>query len=117
MSILVKSGVSFLPTPALFRMLEVLKDTSLSVGVPLTITSGSDGDHSGPTDPHKTGEAIDVRSHDLTQEQKTAFLYYMRNGLGPLFYVFLESPGKPNEHFHCQRRKQTIYTMQEYLNA
>ncbi len=38
--------------------------------VDLTITSGTDGAHSGPGDPHYHGEAYDVRSHDLDDVTK-----------------------------------------------
>lgn len=99
----------------------------------LEITSGTDGVHSGPTDPHKRGEADDVHSHDFTTEQKTAILRVVMTYLGEwsiamtgraasaqfvetsggfateLYFGFLETPDTPNEHFHFQvRRGQTV---------
>lgn len=113
----VKSGVTWIYTPGLFRMLEALKAISVAIAHDLTITSASDGTHSGPTDPHKTGNALDVRSHDLTDEQKQAVLAGLKAELTPAFTFFLESPDTPNEHFHIQRTVGTAYTIEKYLTA
>lgn len=118
--LLVKAGVEFKYHPAGFRILEVLRDVAQRLQVDLTITSGSDGLHSGPTDPHKSGEAYDVRSQDLSPAVKQAVLGAIWSGLMPdathrKFYAFLEAPGTSNEHFHCQRRNATVYTIYDYL--
>lgn len=113
----VKPGVTFAFHPAGFRILEALKVVSLALGCDLTITSGSDGKHSGPGDPHKSGCAYDIRTHDLTPDQKHTVLAGLQAELGPKFYVFLEAPGSPNEHLHAQRKKSTAYTMSDYLAA
>ena len=95
------------------------------VGCDLTVTSGTDGEHSGPADPHRAGNALDVRSHDMRPERKPELLALVmeelrkvsvRYGGGPAliakdgglatwyFFGFLEAPGTPNEHFHVQVR-------------
>lgn len=80
------------------------------LGYDLTITSACDGEHSGPNDPHHRGEAYDVRSHDMTPQQKQAFLTGMQAYLDPeRFYWFLEAAGTDNEHFHLQVKKGTVY--------
>ena len=107
----VKDGVLFTKiAPAGFRILEAISVTARLSGMDLCITSACDGEHSGPNDPHHRGEAYDVRSHDLTQQQKDIILGYFTSQL-PLnnFYYFLESPGTDNEHFHLQVKKGTTY--------
>lgn len=117
MALKVKPGVTFTFAPAGFRILEALKRVSGELGVDLTITSGSDGVHSGPKDPHKLGEAYDIRSKDLSPANKTALVDRLRVHLGSQFFVFLEVPGTDNEHVHAQRRKNTLYTILDYLKA
>ena len=46
-------------------ILAALKAASKTLNLDLTITSGTDGVHSGPGDVHHRGEAYDVRSHDF----------------------------------------------------
>jgi hypothetical protein len=114
----VKDGVEFtVIAPAGFMILEAIKKASATVGVDLTITSACDGEHSGPLDPHHTGEAYDVRTHDLGPTVKAAVLSAITLELGPRFYAFLESPETDNEHLHAQRAKGTTYTVEDFLNA
>jgi len=106
----VKPGVQFaLIAPGGFRILSAIDQTAAKVGVDLTITSGTDGEHSGPTDPHHRGEAYDVRSQDLTDDNKGLVLATLEDFLGNRFYGFLESAGTDNEHFHIQVAKGTTY--------
>lgn len=119
MSVRVKAGVEFaIVAPAGFVILTAIKQASKDLGIDLTITSGTDGAHSGPKDPHKTGEAYDVRSHDFSHEQKMAVL---RAVMGSLevgrFYGFLEGMNGPDEHFHFQRSKGTTFSTEDFLNA
>jgi hypothetical protein len=113
----VKPGVTFACHPAGFRILEALKTVAIAAGCDLTITSGSDGVHSGPTDPHKSGQAYDIRTKDLTTEKKLLVLAGVQAELGPRFFAFLEAPNTANEHMHVQRTKGTVYTMTDYLAA
>jgi hypothetical protein len=120
----VKEGVEFsVIAPAGFRILSALVDTAFVLRRDLTITSGTDGEHSGPSDPHKLGEAYDVRSHDFDPEQRDDVLHTIMSKLDFLdtpfavdggvangaFWGFLEAPGTPNEHFHVQRRRGVVY--------
>lgn len=112
-----KLGVVWVYAPGLFRMLEAMKHVSMGLGVDLTVTSAADGQHSGPTDPHYTGNAVDIRTHDLTEAQKQAVLAGLTAELHPDFTMFLEAPHTPQEHIHLQRSYGTTYTMEKYLVA
>lgn len=109
--VIVKDGVLFTKiAPGGFRILEAITRTARQVGFDLTITSACDGEHSGPNDPHHRGEAYDVRSHDLSDAQKSQVLSSLVAQLSPgSFFFFLESPGTDNEHFHIQVKKGTVY--------
>lgn len=115
MRIELKPGVVIEPlAPAGARILEVLK--ALDLPFPVTITSGRDGEHSGPADPHHKGEALDLRTNDLSAFSKASLLEGLHRGLGSRFFAYIESQGLPSEHLHCQRRRGTIYTLEDYLN-
>jgi hypothetical protein len=114
----VKSGVTFAAVigayegtiaPAGFVLLSAIWKASQVIQHDLTITSGTDGCHSGTTDPHHSAEAYDVRTHDLTAEQKALALKTIQDEAGPLFFAFLEAAGTDNEHIHAQRKKGTTY--------
>lgn len=107
----VKDGVSFaIIAPGGFRILSAIDQASQRLALDLVITSACDGEHSGPQDPHHKGEAYDVRSHDMTPENKDRFLANVMATLGyQNFYGFLESPETDNEHFHFQVKKGTMY--------
>lgn len=105
----VKPGVEFTTiAPAGFRILAAIQAAVLELGYDLTITSACDGEHSGPDDPHHTGEAYDIRSHDCP-DKDVAFATIMRPLPWQEFWGFLEAIGTPNEHFHIQRKRGTIY--------
>jgi hypothetical protein len=123
MGILIKKDVEFgAMTPAGARILDALKRIARTVSFDVMITSARDGVHSGPTDPHKLGEAFDLRTNTLTSEHKHLLLSLLQQDLygdttwgTRRFYAFLESPGTPNEHIHVQRRMGTTYTTYDYL--
>lgn len=53
----VKDGVLFLKiAPAGFRILSAIDQVAQALSLDLVITSGTDGEHSGPLDPHHRGE-------------------------------------------------------------
>lgn len=106
-----KSGVEFsVIAPGGFRILSAIDQTAAHLGVDLVITSGSDGVHSGPSDPHHFGNAYDVRSHDFDQDTKDKVLATIMLFLGQdYFYGFLEDPGQDTEHFHFQVKRGTTY--------
>jgi hypothetical protein len=115
-TVCIKSGVKFdIIAPAGARILEVLKQLAPLLTYDITITSGTDGKHSGPTDPHKLGEAYDLRTNGLTGEQVYGMLHAIKSALGARFFAFLEGAGTTNAHLHVQRRKGTTYTIDDYL--
>jgi hypothetical protein len=118
--LLVKAGVDFgtFLAPAGAQILEKLKLIVAGFDFNVTITSSRDGVHSGPLDPHHTGEAFDLRVNDLTPGQIQRLLNDLRLSLyrdPRRFYAFLEAPGTPNEHIHVQRRAGTTYSVLDYL--
>jgi hypothetical protein len=108
-----KDGVLFsVIAPAGFRILSAIDQTAEAMGRDLEITSACDGVHSGtPEEPHHSGEAYDVRTHDFPSEQfKQMVLEGIMQRLDPeRFFGFLEDSGTDNEHIHCQRKKGTVY--------
>ena len=98
-------------TPALLRILRgvwtVAQDCQ---AVPeIVITSANDSTH-GETSRHYVNEALDLRSQSFpTSASKTAFAGQLRAELGPAFTVLYEGAGTPNEHWHVQPRKGTVY--------
>ena len=106
----VKDGVEFaVIAPGGFRILSAIEQVA-SVICDLTITSGCDGERSGPSDPHHSGNAYDVRSHDLDAETKPKVLDAVMRVLGwDRFWGEVEFPGTDNEHFHFQVKKGTQY--------
>lgn len=106
----VKLGVAFGKiAPGGFRILSAVDQVAFELGLNLVITSGSDGEHSGPNDPHHSGNAYDVRSQGLSTEIKQQVLDKINAKLGERFYGFLENKDGPNEHFHFQVEKGTTY--------
>ena len=114
----VKDGVTFPAVvglykgtiaPGGFMLLAAIQHAASATDLDLTITSGSDGCHSGEMDPHHRGEAYDIRTHDHTEEQVAEILKAMVDFLGPQFYVFLEAAGTDNAHIHGQVRKDTVF--------
>lgn len=105
----VKLGVLFtIIAPAGFHILSALDMIARQAGHDLTITSACDGEHSGPDDPHKRGEAYDIRTHDLMD--KDYILSRIQLVLGEdRFFAFLEDPNSENEHIHCQLKKGVLY--------
>ena len=115
--LLVKPGVEFGESlaPAGARILETLKELARGYSFNITITSARDGQHSGPADPHHSGEAFDLRVKGLNSAQIALLLNDLRAGLGPAFYSFHEAPGTANAHIHVQRAKGTTYRISDYL--
>ena len=95
--------------PGGIAILSALDLTAKEIGHDLTVTSALDGTHSGPEDPHPYGNALDVRTHDLSSPQHA--LETLKVQLGPLFYAFLEDPDDRdgNIHIHAQILKGSVY--------
>ena len=107
-----KDGVRFaVIAPAGFRILSAIDQTAAALGHDLVITSACDGEHSGLSDPHHTGEAYDIRTHDFPNEGlKELVLDGIMRRLGwERFFGFVEAQGTENEHIHVQRKKGTVF--------
>jgi hypothetical protein len=109
--------------PAGFRILAALDQVSRGLPYDLTITCGSDSHPA--SDPHTLGRAYDVRTHDLTTEDKALLVREVLLGLqeteddAPLetsgglatkrFFGWLEHAGEVDEHAHFQQRKGVMF--------
>lgn len=114
----IKNGVEFKFSPGGFQILQSIKTISKLINHDLTITSGSDGIHSGPNDPHYYGNAYDIRSKDLDSTMKQQVLANLNNILGrDKFYFFLENPNLDNEHFHIQVKNGHTFDITDWLNS
>lgn len=102
-----KDGVRLKPSPGGVRILAALDHTANVIEHDITVTSGDDGVHSGPNDPHFRGDALDSRTHDLPDPQFA--LKVMQEFLGDAFFAWIEDEGLPNEHMHSQVRKNTTW--------
>src|SRR5258708_14239914 len=95
----VKQGVQFaIIAPAGFRILAAIDQTAAALGHDLEITSACDGIHSGtPEEPHHSGEAYDIRTHDFPSEQfkELVLTSIMRRLDSDRFFAFIELPGTP----------------------
>jgi hypothetical protein len=115
-----------------FRILAALDGLCRHLGKDIWITSGTDGNRL-PTDPHKTGEAIDFSiigrfdtpMDDFTTEDILESKRFLEDYLGPAFTVLYEAPSYPVDprlraivylnakasapHFHVQRKRNTVF--------
>lgn len=73
-------------------------------GVDVVITSGRGGKHSRAS-LHGSGNAIDVRSRDITPEEIPAVLLRLRQTLGTRFDVVFEE-----YHFHIEHQPKNAET-------
>ena len=106
----IKEGALFETiAPGGFVLLHAIQSAADSLSVDLTITSGTDGTHSGLADPHHRGEAYDLRVHDFPADLQQKILEHIQEIAGPSFFAFIEDPGTSNLHIHCQVRKGTKY--------
>ena len=103
----IKEGVKFsVMSPEGIRILATLDTVARLLGRDITITSGTDGLHSGPSDSHHAGRAYDIRTHDDPDKQQ--LVTTIENKLAEIspgkYYVFIEDDGGSNEHIHAQVR-------------
>jgi hypothetical protein len=121
-----KDGAGFpVLAPAGVRILAAVDTACRSFGRDLTITSGSEGRGRKVTDPHMTGEALDLSVAGFTPGEIVRLKALLEADLGPLFTVLYETPSKPLDtalaavayvnrdatatHIHIQRKKQTVW--------
>jgi hypothetical protein len=130
-TVTVKPGVDLsMLAPAGWVLVDAVKQAARTLKLGVVITCGRDAHPLG--DPHTTGEALDLRTKDLTADQKQALLRAIMLGVqrGPLdapmetnsglatahFFGGIEHAGESNEHLHVQRRKATVFTAEDYFN-
>lgn len=63
----------------------------ISRGVPMVITSGTDGKHSVKHSGHYRGDGADLRTRDLKPQYRPGLVRAMKRKLGPHYVVVLES--------------------------
>lgn len=131
MSVVLKPGVVLdRIAPAGYVILDAIRETAKRLALELTVTCGNEAHPA--TDPHSTGEAIDVRSHDFGPDKKLLVLETIMRVLAEWddeavisltdvqratgqFFGQLEHLGFPDEHYHIQRRKGTTYSVEDLL--
>jgi hypothetical protein len=101
----VKPGVVFkVFTEEIEHVLAVVRKTwkRYAPGVVPTITSANDGKH-GMNSKHYSDSALDLRSKNLTEQQKDEIFLALHSELYRRgFDVLLEARGTDNEHFHVE---------------
>jgi len=109
--LLTKDGIRFADP-----ILNAAQRASELLALPIRITSGTDGAHSGPDDPHHSGHAYDFGSHEFADKEKVLDTLMGSLDDGPTdnkddgivttrYFGWLEAAGTPNEHFHVQLRR------------
>lgn len=109
------------------KILSVVALAPMVLGFDITISCGEEGH--GPADPHTGGDALDVRTKDLTPDQIIQAIGYFHGQLGTaLFTVLFEVPQAERDaldvtlleyvytasnpdaaHIHLQVRKGVIF--------
>lgn len=69
------------------------------------VTSVMDGKHMEKSK-HYFGEAVDIRTNNLTAEEQTSIFSDITKALGKDFDVILEDSGEDNQHFHVEWDKK-----------
>jgi hypothetical protein len=122
---LFKPEVALKPASGGARILAAIDVTAKSLPIDLLVTSGADGTHSGPTDPHLTGNAFDVAVTGMNVQRIIDVKKALETYLGPRFTVLYEVPQRPIDpvlgslayvnagatgpHFHIQVVKGTVF--------
>lgn len=119
----VKDGVQFaIIAPGGFTLLSAFWHAAQTLGHDLTITSGTDGVHSGTDDPHHLGRAYDIRTQGydapgIVSAVMNELLVDMLDKITPTdggfvtryFFGWVEDAGQANEHAHFQVRRGVTY--------
>lgn len=73
----------------------------VGAGRPTFITSARDSKHAERSK-HYSGQAIDIRTKDLSHDVKHRLEEALKEELGKDYFVDLEAEGLPHEHIHIQ---------------
>jgi hypothetical protein len=120
-----KPGCILEPTPVTVRLLSAVDRVANNSPYDITVTSAAD--NHPPGDVHTLGMALDLRSHDLVDEDKIDVVRSVlaelsdevpddvsaRNGAWLAletdeWFIMLEKHGELTEHVHVQRRKGAV---------
>jgi hypothetical protein len=82
--------------PKSLTLMAAAANVAETLGVPLTVTSGEDGQHMSGSR-HYTGDAIDIRRRNLSKPQLDAVLAGLKERLGPGYDIVLE-----RTHIHVE---------------
>jgi|SRR5882724_1567571 len=116
-------------SPGGFCLLAAFGAAARAFGQDFIITSGTDGTHSGPQDPHKLGRAYDGHSKDFPDKAAVilAVLRAADSSIAPFplaggyatnyFFMWLENEETAEEHFHAQVRHGVEYPPATQSNA
>jgi hypothetical protein len=117
-----RAGVKFdVIEPGGFALLGAFALAARDLEQDFIITSGTDGEHSGPLDPHKLGRAYDLHSKSFENKEAAILtvLRYADASVAPFpldggfattyFFMWLEDAGTANEHYHAQVRHGVVY--------
>lgn len=120
-----KQGVVMPSAPAGIRITAAVDKLPQILQRDVTVTSGAEGRGRLATDPHMTGEALDLSVAGLTAGEVIKLKRELEATLGPLFTVLYEVPRPPLDtalaavayinskatgpHVHIQRKKGTVY--------
>jgi hypothetical protein len=90
-----KAGV----TPRNLYIAAAVANVAQLMNIEVVITAGTDGRHM-KNSKHYTGDALDIRSKDLSDKKRFLDLVLLRLGDG--YQGFLESARTVNEHIHIE---------------
>ena len=104
-------------TPPLVRLVAGLANAAQSIGTDVFITYARNGVHKEGSLHYRYG-ALDIRTHNLTVEQRTLLLTNLQSRFPkPQFDVLLESAGTPNEHIHVEDNTAPLINADEVNHA
>ena len=88
----IKAGV----TPKNLVIMAAAANAGVVLGVDIVVTSGTDGKHIQGSK-HYSGEALDLRTSNLTKEQIQGLIQELKKRLGTNYDIVLES-----DHLHVE---------------
>lgn len=95
-----KGGV-VVPKVVIIAAAVVNAANALNLEKDIWITSGNDSTHMAGS-LHFADKALDIRTKNLTKQQKRDWMAEVKRRLGKDYQVILEAEGTPNEHAHIE---------------
>jgi len=98
--IILKKGVKALGNkPEMNLALMIVEGVYSKYDTDVVVTSIVDSKHSA-TSRHYIGMAVDIRTHNIYKNRLDEVFKLRQKHLGDNYFVYLQSRGTPNEHFH-----------------